>query len=302
MRVAVVIPTKNEGKTIAAVISMIRTVLQAAGHESIIFVADDSHDETRRIAKQYGAHVVPGSGDGLGTAMYRGLKATLTENPDVVMSVDGDGQADIASELLQFLQPIEDSSADLVLGSRFLNPDLVRYRYRAKNRIGTRILVGMLRRRTGLPLTDSHGGIRAMHPDVVRELEMIGSHTYVQESIIDAYEKGFRIVELPSVWLPRQHGSSRVVRSIPRYILYTLPVLLVRSGKHIRWLYSLGLVSIALAFVGFGIILVQEGFTYALGNRLPGLTLVGLLVTTGLQFFFFGFMLQLLKQIKQRVG
>jgi len=302
MRVAVVIPTKNEGKTIAAVISLIRTVLQAAGHEAIIFVADDSHDETRRVAKQYGARIVRGSGDGLGTAMYRGLKATLTENPDVVMSVDGDGQADVAAELLQFLQPIENGSAELVLGSRFLDSDLVRYGYRARNRIGTRILVGMLRRRTGLPLTDSHGGIRAMHPDVVRELEMLGSHTYVQESIIDAHEKGFRVVELPSVWLPRQHGTSRVVRSIPRYILYTLPVLLVRSGKHIRWLYSMGLVSVALAFAGFGIILVQEGFTYALANRLPGLTLVGLLVTTGLQFFFFGFVLQLLKQIKQRVG
>jgi len=302
MRVAVVIPTRNEEPTIAAVISTIRTTLQAAEHRPIIFVADDSHDDTRRVAKELGAHIVPGSGDGLGTAMYRGLKATLSVNPDVVVSVDGDGQADIASELLRFLRPIQEGSAELVLSSRFLNSDSVRYPYRMKNRIGTRILVGMLRRGTGLPLTDSHGGIRAMHPDVVKELEMIGSHTYVQESILDAHEKGFRIVELPSVWLPRQHGTSRVVRSIPRYILYTLPVLLVRSGKHIRWLYSLGVASITLAFVCFGVILIQEGFTYALADRLPGLTLVGLLVTTGLQFFFFGFVLQLLKQIKQRVG
>jgi len=230
------------------------------------------------------------------------LKAAAGSEPDVILSVDGDGQADIVTELPMFLQPVIDDTADLVLGSRFKESGLVDYKYRAKNRLGTRILVGMLKRRTGLPLTDSHGGIRAMHPDVARELEMIGTHTYVQETIVDAHEKGFRIVEIASRWLPRKHGKSRVVQSIPRYVLYTLPVLLVRSGKHVRWLYSMGLLAITLAFVIFTVILAQEGFTYALADRLPGLTLVGLLVTTGLQFFFFGFVLQLLKQIKQRVG
>jgi hypothetical protein len=59
--------------------------------------------------------------------------------------------------------------------------------------------------------------------------------------------------------------------------------------------------SVCTGFVLFGVIVVQEGFTYSLSKRLPGLTLVGLLVTTGLQLFFFGFTLQLLKQIKRRV-
>jgi len=302
MKVAVVIPTKNERATVVEVITSVRKALQGLGHESVIYVADDSHDDTRRRSQEVGAVVVRGSGDGLGTAMFRGLKAALDSNPDVIMSVDGDGQADFASEVQLFLQPIMDGTAELVLGSRYLADGLVQYRYRAKNRLGTRILVGMLRRRTGLPITDSHGGIRAMIPDVVRELEMLGSHTYVQETIIDANEKGFRIVEVPSVWRPRAHGTSRVVRSIPRYVLYTLPVLLVRSGQHIRWLYSLGAIAFSLGFVVFGAIVAQEGFTYRLADRLPGLTLVGLLITTGLQLFFFGFVLQLLKQIKQRIN
>ena len=300
-KVAVVIPTKNEAPTITSVIESVRHTLESLGCVPVIYIADDSHDSTRLRAVQAGAVIVRGSGDGLGTAMFRGLKAALQSNPDVIMSVDGDGQADFVSEAREFLQPIIDGSADVVLGSRFLSEGLVQYRYRTKNRLGTRILVGMLRRRTGLPLTDSHGGIRAMVPDVVRELEMLGTHTYVQETIIDAHERGFRIVEVASVWKPRTHGSSRVVRSIPRYVLYTLPVLLVRSGQHIRWLYSLGALAFLLGFIVFGVILAQEGFTYALGNRLPGLTLVGLLITTGLQLFFFGFVLQLLKLIKQRI-
>jgi glycosyltransferase involved in cell wall biosynthesis len=301
MRIAVVIPTKNESETIAEVIRTTKATLIGAGHECNIYVADDSHDQTRSIAQSEGAHVVRGNGEGLGTAMFRGLKVAADGNPDVIVSIDGDGQADVAAELLTFIAPIMNESADLVVGSRFKNPGLVAYDYRTKNRVGTRILVGMLRRRTGLELTDSHGGIRAMSSDVARDLEMIGTHTYVQETIIDAHEKGFRIVELPTRWLPRKHGKSRVVRSIPRYVLYTLPVLLLRSGKHIRWLYSLGALSFFSGFLFFGVILVQEGFRYAFANRLPGLTLVALLVTTGLQLFFFGFVLQLLKQIKRRV-
>ncbi|MFM8958453.1 MAG: hypothetical protein ACKOJH_13780, partial [Actinomycetota bacterium] len=89
--------------------------------------------------------------------------------------------------------------------------------------------------------------------------------------------------------------------SIPKYVLYTLPVLLLRSGQHIRWLYSLGAISFISGCLFFGVILAQEGFRYAFTNRVPGLTLVALLVTTGLQLFFFGFILQLLKQIKRRV-
>jgi hypothetical protein len=158
-----------------------------------------------------------------------------------------------------------------------------------------------LRRLTGLPLTDSHGGIRAMVPDVVRELQLIGSHTYVQETIIDAVEKGFRVVELPSVWRKRAFGTSRVVRNIPKYIAYTLPVLLLRSGQHIRALYTTGLLLFIGAFIIFGAIFVEEGFTLRLGHRTPAFLLIALMVMAGLQLLFFGFSFQLLKQIKRSI-
>jgi hypothetical protein len=99
----------------------------------------------------------------------------------------------------------------------------------------------------------------------------------------------------------REHGKSRVVGSIPRYVFYTLPILLLRSGQHIRLLYSGGLGLILLAFAFFLGLLVQEGFTYKLAHRLPALVLIALLITTGLQLFFFGFVLQLLQQIKRNI-
>ncbi|WP_026380416.1 glycosyltransferase family 2 protein [Afifella pfennigii] len=298
----VVIPTKNEQASIAAVIEEVRSSLRVLHYDRIeILVVDDSRDATRERAEAAGASVLIGGGEGLGSAMYRGLKAALAFEPDIILSIDGDGQTAVREEIGRFVAAVTQGGADLVLGSRFKESGLVGYRYRFINRVGTRILTYMLNRKTGLDLTDSHGGIRAMVPVVARELEMIGTHTYVQETIIDAVEKGFKVVELPSAWRMRQHGNSRVVGSIPRYIFYTLPVLLLRSGHHMQTLYMLGLSLIGFAFLYFFFILYQEDFSLRLAHRTPGLVLIALLVLAGMQFFFFGVLLQLVTQIKRAV-
>jgi glycosyltransferase involved in cell wall biosynthesis len=297
----VVIPTKNEEHTIQAVITEVREAFATLPYDLEILITDDSTDATRQIARACGAHVVNGGGEGLGSAMYRGLKEALYLKPSVIVSIDGDGQTDARTEIPQFVQPILEQRADLVLGSRFAREGLVAYRYKSVNMMGTRILTWILRRMTGLHVTDSHGGIRAMVPDVARELQIIGSHTYVQETIIDAHEKGFRIVELPSVWRKRNFGQSRVVRSIPKYIAYTLPVLLLRSGQHIRALYALGSLLVVGAFGVFGLVLLEEGFTLVLGHRTPALIMIALMIMAGLQLLFFGFSFQLLKQIKRAI-
>jgi dolichol-phosphate mannosyltransferase len=299
----VVIPTRNEEKSILAVIDEIRGAFAGLRYDRVeILITDDSHDDTRRLALSAGAHVVIGGGEGLGTAMFRGLKEAVRFNPDVIVAIDGDGQTDAKVEIPRFIAEVENNRADLVLGSRFKQDGLVKYHYRSVNRFGTHVLVFLLNRKTGLKLTDSHGGIRAMTAAVVEELQMLGSHTYVQETIIDAAEKGFRIVELPSAWRVRQHGKSRVVGSIPKYVFYTLPVILLRSGYHIRILYSVGIWLVLFAFAYFFVVSWQEDFSWSrMATRTPAFILIALLVISGIQLFFFGFMLQLINQIKRSV-
>ncbi len=302
-KVCVVLPTKNEEKTIAQVIADIRRVLSDNEYKDVSFVVtDDSSDQTRNIAKSEGALVVNGGGRGLGYAMYLGLEASLQFDPDYILSFDSDGQCD-PEELKWFMAPLESDEADMVIGSRFQRPDLIAYKYRWINRLGTIILSKILRLFTGLPLTDSHGGIRAMRSEVVEELEMLGTHTYVQETIIDAVEKGFRVKEIHSVWKLRKHGESRVVRSIPLYIFYTLPILILRSKQHIKWLYSLGIIFVSLALAYFAFISYQASFNFKIMfSRLPAFLLITLLILTGIQLFFFGFILDLIKDIKYRLN
>lgn len=300
-RVTVVIPTKNESKTLPTIVRDLRAELARLGlEEGEIIVTDDSKDDTRRLARSLGCRVVIGDGKGLGYAMWKGLKAALESKPDVILSIDGDGQTQLG-EMKAFVDPILADEADLVLGSRFLRSDLIHYKYRLKNRIGIFILVRILRYFTKLPLTDSHGGFRGIRPDVVKALEMIGTHTYVQETIIDAYEKGFRIKEVASAWHPRQEGKSRVVSSIPLYIFYTLPVLILRSGHHIKFLYPLGIFFIFLSGLDFLITFHASGYDFFQLIRWQSFHMILMLLTIGISLFFFGFTLELVNRIKLRL-
>jgi glycosyltransferase involved in cell wall biosynthesis len=226
----VVLPTKDEEASIVEVVRKVRAVLSRQDRLKLaaVVVTDDSRDRTRELATAEGCIVIPGGAVGLGVAMLRGLHKALEFAPEVIVSIDSDGQVDL-EELPRFLAPVLDGSADFVLGSRFLGGNRIRYRYPRVNHFGIKVLTWILRGTTGLPLTDSHGGIRVMRPEVIRAFDLMGKHTYVQETIIDAAWKGFRIVELATTWLRREHGGSRVI-SIPRYIARTGPALLVRAA------------------------------------------------------------------------
>ena len=196
-----------------------------------ICVVDDSTDETKKIAAECGAEVVSGPGTGLGGAYLSGTRFCLGFQPDVVVTLDGDGQVAL-SELKLFLTPLM-NGYDLVVGSRFLHDNKITYSYPTINHLGSKMLSGYLTAMTGQKLTDSHGGFRAMKADVLKNLHLKGTHTYVQETLIEASEAGFKILEIPSQWLVRKHGGSRVVGSIPKYIKRVGPVLLKRLARKI---------------------------------------------------------------------
>ena len=262
-----VIPTKNEENSLQDVLDCLQREAREIGFKvEEILVVDDSRDKTRDIARACGGRVLFGGGKGLGEAMYRGLKEAVNIQTHYIVSLDADGQANL-KDLSKVLTPLEEGRADLVLTSRRLEKKSIKYRYPILNFFGIQILVFLLRRGTGLPLTDSHGGLRAMIPKVAEELEMIGTHTYVQETIFDAHDKGFRIVEVPSVWYPRQ-GKSRVLHSITKYVFSTLPVILLRLGWHknlchpmlLFSYFCLGILIFSLFSKSFGVVLVTVGF------------------------------------------
>lgn len=244
MKIAFVLPTKNERGTIAGVIGGLETFCRSRGWGHECVVVDDSEDDTAKIAREAGARVLCGGRVGLGQAMLRGLAFARGLEPDWIVSLDADGQVDLDDLEAAFTAG---AGADVVLSSRFLEGASFEYIYPRLNWIGNRILVGILRLATFRAYTDSHGGIRLLRPHTLDGLILVGRHTYVQETLIQLHRRGFTIVEVPGRWKARGAGESRVLRSIRRYVCRTLPALLYLLGAHFLFLtMTAGLVTSVL--------------------------------------------------------
>ena len=115
--ITAVIPAYNEEKTIAQVVEGARK------HVSEVIVIDDgSADDTARRAIAAGAKVIriPRNG-GKGNALGIGLMTAALNGSNVVVCLDSDGQHN-PEEIPTVVKPILDGRADMVIGSRFLDP------------------------------------------------------------------------------------------------------------------------------------------------------------------------------------
>jgi glycosyltransferase involved in cell wall biosynthesis len=229
---AFLILTKNEENSISELLNNLKKEIAALKISDYkILLVDDSSDRTPQVAEALGAEVITGRRKGLGDAYRLGLESCLQHAPDYIVSLDGDGQVQL-SELSLFLNPLT-TGFDLVVGSRFKDTESINYSYPFMNRVGSILLSGYLSFMTRQKLTDSHGGFRAMRAEVAKKTKFFGDHTYVQETLVEAAEAGYKIKEISSDWNIRKHGGSRVVRSKTLYMWRVGPHLLRRLLKRL---------------------------------------------------------------------
>lgn len=246
LKISFVLPTKNEEKTITPLIHQLKELSEKNNWKSYYLVVDDSSDLTRKLAIAAGAEVIDGESIGLGYSMLKGLAKAKLKEPDYIVTLDTDGQVEL-NEIKKFIDVIKENKIDVLLSSRFLKNELIQYKYPKINYFGNRVLVFILRYCTHFPFTDSHGGIRVLNPKVVDNLKLIGLHTYVQETLISFCRSGYKVQELPSLWMERKHNHSRVLKSMSQYILRTLPGLLFLMNFHKIFIF----ISIVFLFINF---------------------------------------------------
>jgi hypothetical protein len=118
----------------------------------------------------------------------------------------------------------------------------------------------------GTKFTDVSCGFRAFNREAAYRLTLFGRFTYTQETFIDLFSKGMRIVEVPlKVRGVREHGKSRVASSIMKYATSSLPIIL-RAMRDIQPLKFFGGISAILGLLGF----ITGGFVtvwYAIPDR-----------------------------------
>jgi glycosyltransferase involved in cell wall biosynthesis len=152
--VFVVIAAYNEENVLGDVIADVR----GTGYQ-IVVVADGSADATAAVAATAGATVLSHPVNlGQGAALQTGIEFALLRGAAFIVTFDADGQHR-AAEIGSLLDALMKYHADFALGSRFLGTAVNLPRSR---RLLLRAATWFTCATTGLKVTDSHNGLRAM--------------------------------------------------------------------------------------------------------------------------------------------
>jgi glycosyltransferase involved in cell wall biosynthesis len=150
----VVIAAYNEAPVIAAVLGEILR----RGYRAVV-VDDGSRDATAAAAAGAGAWVVPHPVNlGQGAALQTGIKFALQHGASHIVTFDADGQHR-AADIAPLIEALEASGADFALGSRFLGAS---FGMPSSRRWLLQAATWFTRVTTGMRLTDTHNGLRAM--------------------------------------------------------------------------------------------------------------------------------------------
>jgi dolichol-phosphate mannosyltransferase len=228
----VIIPTFNEAENIAR---LIPEVLRQDSGIDVLVVDDSSPDRTadrvRAIQERNNRiHLFERPRKmGLGSAYVMGFKFALENSYEYVFEMDADFSHD-PKDIPRFLERMD--AYDLVLGSRYIRG------VRILNWPMRRLLLSYLanyysRLMTGLKLHDATGGYKCYSRKVLEaiDLDRVKSNGYAFqiEMSYKAWKRGFRILEIPIVFLEREVGDSKLSKGIIYEAFFMLWRLRMRS-------------------------------------------------------------------------
>ncbi|NWF50118.1 MAG: polyprenol monophosphomannose synthase [Ignavibacteriaceae bacterium] len=231
-KILVIIPTYNELQNIK---NLIPEVLSKDERIDILIVDDNSPDNTADYVEELSKSnqrvklIKRPFKMGLGTAYLSGFKYALEKSYDYIFEMDADFSHD-PDEIPAFIEAIQD--ADLVLGSRYING------VRVLNWPMQRLLLSFFasvytKIITGLPVRDATGGYKCFRRKVLESIDLdrvkSNGYSFQIEMTFKAYKKGFRIKEIPIVFVDRVKGKSKMSKKIVREAVIMVWILRIRS-------------------------------------------------------------------------
>ncbi|HTD83000.1 MAG TPA: polyprenol monophosphomannose synthase [Gemmatimonadaceae bacterium] len=223
-RALVIVPTYNERFNIAR---LIPAVLAQDPSLEMLVVDDGSPDGTGGVVDAIASnndrvHVIHREGKlGLGTAYIAGFRWALERKYDLVFEMDADFSHN--PELLpEFLQTVKE--ADVVLGSRYQGG-----RVNVVNWPMSRLFLSYAaniyaRGITGLPVSDTTGGYKCFRRNVLESIDLgsvkSNGYAFQIEMSFRAWKRGFRLVEIPIIFVDRTEGVSKMSKKIVREAIW----------------------------------------------------------------------------------
>jgi len=212
-RVLVVIPTYNEAGMIE---SMIAGVLRQDPRLDVLVVDDASADGTGDLVEGFArtesrAHLLrrPGKA-GLGSAYLAGFRFGLERGYDAIFTMDGDGSHD-PKALPALLSALDRS--DMVIGSRYV-PGGGIANWKIHRRVLSAFANGYTRVLLRIPQRDCTSGYRGYRSEMLRAVDPFrtraSGYSFLEEMVWKVHSRGFRVVEIPIVFVDRHMGMTKI--------------------------------------------------------------------------------------------
>lgn len=214
----VIIPTYNEKNNIK---SIIKEVLSRGEEFEILIIDDNSPDGTADIVKEMQKernriHLIEREGKlGLGSAYVRGFRWALERNYSYIYEMDADFSHNPA-ELPKIRKKLEEGS-DLVIGSRYKTGiNVVNWPI---SRLFLSYFANLFAKKvTGIPLTDVTSGFKGFRRNVLETIDLnridAEGYGFQIEVHFYTYLNGFKIREIPIIFVERRSGNSKMSRKI----------------------------------------------------------------------------------------
>lgn len=216
-RILIVVPAFNEARSLPKLIASLRRECPGC---DVVIIDDGSSDGTSAVAGRIARVVTLPCNLGIGGAVQTGLQIAYLEDYDFAMQVDGDGQHP-PQEISKLIQSIRESTADMVVGTRFLGKD--GFKSTAARRVGIRFFATLLSMVCRTRITDPTSGFRIMNRRAIRLLSKRYSEDFPEvEALVLAHRAGLRIAEVPVQMSERTAGRSSI--GMVKSFLYMLKV------------------------------------------------------------------------------
>jgi len=280
VEVSVIIPTKNEEKTIGICIEKVKKVFKEYNIDGEIIVSDSSTDRTPEIASSLGAKVIKPDKKGYGYAYIYAFK--FARGKYIVIG-DGDNTYDFL-EIPKLLEPLKKGEADMVIGSRFKGKILPGAMPWLHKYIGNPLLTWTLNFFFKAGVSDAHSGFRAFTREALEKMNLrCHGMEFASEMIIEAVRRGLRIKEVPITYYPR-HGESKLSSFSDGW--RHLRFMLLQTPKYL--FYIPGLFLFIVGFILTILLAVTNVSLFGVHLGIHSMIASSLLTLTGYQLIFIG--------------
>ena len=203
--VSVVIPTLNEAGNILEALTTIEKEL--AYPKEIIVVDGDSTDGTKEIVKDTSfCKLIIEPRRGYGLALRTGIKHA---KGNIVVMVDGDGTYEV-KHINRMLDAMIKNDAEMCLATRMYDPNKA---MGFMNFVGNKIITFCFDFLYNQFLSDTQSGFRAISHSAIEKVDLDQDDmAFATEMLVQFAKKGFKMIEVPSVYKARKYGRTKLRR------------------------------------------------------------------------------------------